>query len=42
MLPEIDLPITVHDTSPVMVEAGLLTSFHLAVIHGSREEKASR
>lgn len=32
-LPEIDLPLTVHDIFSPRVETGLLTNFHFAVIH---------
>lgn len=35
MLPEIDLLLTVHDTLSWRAEAGLLTTFPLAVIHSS-------
>lgn len=31
-LPEIDLPLAVHDTFSPRAETGLLTNFHLAVI----------
>lgn len=42
MFPEIDLPLTVHDTFSPRVETGLLTNFHFAVIHCGRGGKPLR